>query len=344
MKAACLTNIKRIEIHEVPDPVPQKGQLLVKVESSGICGSDIHYFYKGAIGDAVSRYPHFLGHEPSGTVVEAPYGSKFKPGDRVVIDPAGPCMKCEFCLRRQYNICPNVKFLGSPGIQGAFQEYIVLEEDQLAGLPDDIGFDEGAMLEPMGVAYHAVVTLANLQPGDSVGIFGAGAIGLLVLALAKYRGCGISFITDPLDYRLKFAQKYLQPDFAVNPEKADIVEFVREKTYNRGLDVTFDAAGVRQSISHTFETARIGGQALLIGIPSADFLEYNPHGMRRKELIIRNVRRSNRDMESCLKMLAEGTVDLKPYPTHHFRLQQIGEAFDMVYNYKNGVIRAMIHP
>jgi L-iditol 2-dehydrogenase len=344
MKTACLTSLGKAELIDIPEPDISGGKHLVRVKSCGLCGSDLHYYRTGKIGDAVCDYPHFMGHEPAGIVEKAPAGSSLVEGDRVAIEPGLHCGECEFCKSGRINICPNVKFLATPGIPGAFQKYLALEECQLVKIPDSISFEEAALLEPMGVAFHAVVNLAKIRKGDDVAIFGAGAIGLLTLAVAKLYGCGNAFIVDPLDYRLDFARKHAGADFTVNPDKEDALAFIMEKTNGRGVDVSFEAAGAQQSFEMTFESVAIGGKALLIGIPEIEKISFDPHSMRRKELQIMNVRRSNKTLHKCVELAAAKEIDLGPYATHSFPLEQIDEAISITGNYRDNVIRTIINP
>jgi len=345
MKSACLTALGKLELLDIETPVIEnEDEVLVRIKSCGICGSDIHYYREGRIGDAKCQYPHFLGHEPAGIVEAAPEGSPWNPGDRVAIEPGHPCGQCEWCKEEQYNLCPKVKFLASPGVPGAFQELVVLKGSQLAKIPDAASFEEAAILEPLGVAYHCVADLAEMQFGETIAVFGAGSIGLLTLAFAKYSGASKAFISDPLDYRLAFAEKHCGADGTIDPASYDVVDSIMDLTNGRGVDVTVDAAGTQQSIDHALACARIGGRALLCGIPELDVIEYNPHIIRRKELKILNVRRSNNALEQCVPLLESNCMDLKPYVTHKFTLDQLGEAFDTVANYKDGVIKAVINP
>jgi L-iditol 2-dehydrogenase len=344
MKTACLTSFGKAELIDIPEPEINGSKHLVRVKSCGLCGSDLHYYRTGRIGETVCRYPHFMGHEPAGVVEKAPVGSSFKEGDRVAIEPGIHCGECEFCKSGRINICPNVRFLATPGIPGAFQKYLALEECQLVKIADSLSFEEAALLEPMGVAFHAVVNLAKIQKGDDIAVFGAGAIGLLTLAVAKLYGCGKAFIVDPLDYRLNFALEHSGADFAVNPEKDDALAFIMDKTGGRGVDISFEAAGAQQSFEMTFESAAIGGKALLIGIPETDRISFDPHTMRRKELQIMNVRRSNKTLHDCAALAASKEIDLAPYATHRFPLEQIDEAIKTTGNYRDNVIRTIINP
>lgn len=345
MKSACLSGLGKLELLELPVPQIQVADdVLVKVKSCGVCGSDIHYYRNGGIGDAKCKYPHFIGHEAAGVVEAVAPGSHFKPGDRVAIEPGLPCGQCEWCKEELFNLCPKVKFLASPGMQGAFQEHILVKASQLFKIPDSISFDEAALLEPLGVAYHIIAELAELQFGETVAVFGAGPIGLLTLAFAKYSGASVAYITDPLDYRLQFAESYAGADGTIDPSSFDVVDSIMELTNGRGVDIAIDAAGTQQSVDHAMACATIGGRALLAGIPEVDILEYNPHLIRRKELRIFNVRRSNKALEQCIPLIEEGCMDIKPYTTHNFKLDQVAEAFDIAANYKDGVIKAMINP
>ena len=345
MKSACLTGLGKLELLELPAPqIQDADDVLVRIKSCGICGSDVHYYREGRIGDAKCKYPHFIGHEPAGVVEAAGPASGFMPGDRVAIEPGLPCGQCELCKEELFHLCPNVKFLASPGIPGAFQEHLVLKASQLFKIPDSMSFDEAALLEPLGVAYHIVAELAELQYGETIAVFGAGSIGLLTLAFAKYSGASVGYITDPLDYRLQFAESYAGADGTIDPDSFDVVDSIMELTKGRGVDVTVDAAGTQQSIDHALACAAIGGRALLAGIPEVDVIEYNPHIIRRKELRLINVRRSNKALEQCIPLIEEGCMDIKPYVTHNFKLDQIAEAFDVAANYKSGVIKVMINP
>lgn len=344
VKTACLTGIKKIKLIDLPMPSSKEGKVLVRIESCGCCGSDVHYYRDGRIGYAVCKYPHAIGHEPAGTVEKSFRGSSFKPGDRVAIEPGLHCGKCEFCLMERFNLCVNIKFLGTPPEQGAFQTALLLDEKQLVRIPDSMTYDEAAMLEPLGIAYHSIVNLSKIKPENTVAVFGAGPIGLLTLKTAKWLGCGTAFITDPLEYRLKFAKKHAAADFALNPEKTDVVDFIMDKTSGRGVDIAFDACGAQQAIDHCFASARIGGKAIMIGIPESDSVTYNPHPIRHKELEILNVRRSNRTLEPCLELVGGGYIDVKPFITHKFPMDDIGKALEIAETYKDNVIKIMINP
>jgi L-iditol 2-dehydrogenase len=204
-----------------------------------------------------------------------------------------------------------------------------------------MSFDDGALLEPMGVAYHAIA-LSHIQNNDTVAIFGAGAIGLLTLALAKLKHCGTVFIVDNVIHRLDFAADNYHADHIVVSKDCDPIDYIREHTKGRGVDISIEAAGSTQTFEWAFEAARIGGRVLLIGIPVDDRVSFNAHSMRRRELLVQNVRRSNQTLEPCIKLVESGALSLQGLATHHFELENIATAFDVASGYKDGVIRAMV--
>ena len=208
MQAAVLHAIRDIRIENRPVPIPGDGEVLLKVASVGVCGSDVHYYQEGRIGSQIVTEPIIMGHEFSAFIV--------KPGDEleatckgqlVTVDPAIPCGKCELCLQGYPNLCADVKFCGTPPINGVFSEYAVMPAVNCFPLPDGFSPEEGALLEPLGVALHSV-RLAHLKPGDTAAVLGAGPIGLLIGAVAKLSGASAVYVTEPLAYRREFASRY----------------------------------------------------------------------------------------------------------------------------------------
>jgi L-iditol 2-dehydrogenase len=333
--------VGRFEIRDVARPEPGDNGVLVAIKSVGICGSDVHFYTQGRIGTDRCIFPQRLGHECSGVVVSDAGDSGFGPGDRVAIEPGRPCFTCEHCIKGHYNRCPRVKFLACPGMEGAFQEYLVVHARQLARLPDSLSHDEGAILEPLGVAYHAMM-LADAGPADTVAIFGAGPIGLLTLAMAKARGVPETFIFDRLQDRVDFASRVYGADHAVVTTATDPLAYITEHTKGRGVTVAVEAGGEQQTCSWTYESAAIGGRCMMIGIPEVDEISYDPHMVRRRELLVQHVRRSNLALEPCIELIERGRINVKPLATHHYPLERITEAFELVSGYRDGVLRAMV--
>lgn len=349
MKAAFLTGVRQIEIREIKKPVPKKGEVLIKLASVGICGSDVHYYRTGRIGSQVVKYPFVVGHECSGIVEELTEEvTNLSIGERVAIEPAVSCGICEFCISGHPNICPKVKFLGTPAtsgapaVEGAFREYITIPASNAIPIPDSVSFDEATLTEVMAIAVHTV-DLAKIKRGETVAILGSGPIGLGILLMAKISGASTIFATDLLQSRLEMAQK-LGADYVINPLKENPVDVIKEETDGRGVDVTFEAAGEQETINHSLDAVRIGGRVVIVGIPEVDKVYYTPE-IRRKEPIIYHVRRSNqanKDTERAISLIEKGLLKVRPLVTHKFPLNKIKDALDMVDGYKDGVIKAII--
>jgi L-iditol 2-dehydrogenase len=341
MKCVELQAVRSLAVVERETPQMEKGSVLVRMKSVGVCGSDVHYYHSGGIGSQKAVFPQGLGHEGAGIVAESGRDSAFSVDTRVAVEPGLSCGLCEHCLSGRQNRCPEVRFLGSPGMPGAFSEYLVCKEEQLVKLPDPVSYDEGALLEPLGVAYHTIC-LSELKPSQTIAIHGAGPIGLLILAVAKAAGAGETFIFDRLAYRLEFARTHFQVDHAVDTTKENPTQYVLDNTAGRGVDLAVEAAGEQETLSWTIAAARIGGRAMITGIPETDTLTIDPHVMRKKELLVQNVRRSNRALEPSIELVRRGAVNIGPLASHHFGPERIAEAFETVSRYQDGVIRAII--
>ena len=341
MKSAPLISIGRFDLRDAPIPQIKKGQALIAVKSVGICASDTHYFLEVRIGDQLCKFPQVLGHECSGVVHQSFTGSPFREGDRVAVEPGLSCGTCEQCASGHKNICSYIQFLGMPGMPGALQEFVAVDERQLCAVPAGMSFDEAALLEPMAVAYHAI-SLSRIERGETIAIFGAGAIGLLNLVVAKAFGAGETFIFDKIDSRLEYAKKVYFADHSVNVSAGDPVEYLLDATYGRGVDIAFEAAGAHETFEWSFKAPRPGGKTLIIGIPRGDRISFDAHFLRRRELLIQNVRRSNGELTQCIDLVSKGAIKIKSLATHHFPLKQIEKAFEIAAGYRDGVIRAMV--
>jgi len=343
VKTALLTGIRQIEVKDIEKPSPGRGEALVKVACVGVCGSDIHYYRTGKIGVQVVKYPFIVGHEASGVVEEVGDGtSSLKPGQRVAIEPAIPCGECQWCQGGRPHICPEVKFLGTPPIDGAYREYMVMPYQNLIPIPDGMSFEEAALTEILAIGLHTV-DIIGLKPGNSVAIFGSGPVGLAILLMAKVSGAAEIFSTDLIEARLKMTQK-LGAHHLINPQKDDPVEYIKEHTEGIGVDITFEAAGEQETIDHSLDAVKIGGKVAVIGIPELERVSYSPE-IRRKELLVQQIRRSNqaaRDVERVISLIETQRLQVGPLVTHKFPLEKIKEALDLVDGYKDGVVKAMI--
>ncbi|MFN2283807.1 MAG: zinc-binding dehydrogenase, partial [Anaerolineae bacterium] len=258
----------------------------------------------------------------------------------VAVEPAISCGVCEFCQHGHPNICPNVRFCGTPPIDGVFAEYAVMPAENCFPLPEGFSADDGALLEPLGIAIHTV-DLAHLKVGQTVAILGAGPVGLMTAAVARAAGVGTLYMTEPLAHRREFALDYAA-DAVFDPETEDVVAAIMDATDGRGVDVAFEAAGASETPNQAARITCPGGKVVVVGIPSDDTMTMNASTIRRKGLTIKMVRRMKHTYPRAIRMVSKGIVDIKPLATHHFPLERIVEAFELVAGYKDGVLRAMV--
>jgi L-iditol 2-dehydrogenase len=343
MRASRLHGIRDLRLEDLPRPTPGPGEVLLRVASVGTCGSDVHYYVDGRIGNHVVTAPIIMGHEFSAWVAGLGTGVEgLQVGQLVAVEPAIHCGECESCQHGHPNLCPDVRFCGTPPVDGVFAEYTVMPAENSFPLPPGFGPVEGAMLEPLGTAIHAV-GLANLKPGQTVAVLGAGPIGLLIAAVAKASGASAIYMTEPLAYRRQFALGYVA-DAALNPHDAemDVVAEIMRLTDGRGVDVAFEAAGAPETPNQAAALVRPGGKVIVAGIPSDDTMTFTASTTRRKGLTIKLVRRMKHAYPRAIRMVQTGMVDIKPLATHTFPLERITEAFEMVVAYDDGVLRAII--
>jgi len=342
MKAAYLVDKKKIEVFDIPVPeIKKENEVLVKIKCVGVCGSDIHYYLEGKIGDQIVGEKIIVGHECAGEVVEVGKGViDLKVGDKVAVEPGISCGKCELCLKGKPNLCPNVKFLGTPPVDGALREYIVMPEKNLIKIPEGLGFDEGVLSEPLAIGLYGV-KLSEMEVGDDVAVLGTGPIGLSAVFSLKEAGAKNIFATDLIKERREFAKR-IGADSVFNPEETDIVKKIKEITYGRGVDIVYEAAGQPATIKQAEEIVKIGGKIVIYGIPSDDKVEFTAHIIRRKEVKIINVRRSCGTTLLSLQMIQKSNLPFSKMVTHRFPFERINEAFELVSEYRDGVIKAMI--
>ncbi len=342
MRALYLLGPERMEFRELPEPVPGPGEALIRVKSVGVCASDSHRYLHGKLGDEEMPGPLILGHEFSAEVVEVGQGvTAVRPGDRVAVEPARHCGRCEMCRMGHPNLCPEVQFCGTPPIDGCLRELMAYPAELLYPLPEEISFDEGALLEPLGVALHSI-RLGHFKPGWTAAILGAGPIGLCTLLLLRAAGAAQVIVTDRLDYRLDLAKR-LGADESLNSDREDVVQGVLDLTHGRGVDVVFEAAGVRETPEQAVEIARPGGNVVLIGIPVDEWICFRSTPSRRKGLSLYMVRRMKHVYEHTIPMVQGGLVDLRPLITHHFPFSRAEEAMRTAVHYRDGVVKALVH-
>jgi L-iditol 2-dehydrogenase len=343
MKAMVLTGLNKIEIIEKPVPeMINPDDVLIRMKSVGICGSDIHYYKEGNIGSQIVKYPFTVGHEGAGIIEKTGRSvSNLKPGDRVAIDPAMPCFSCEQCKAGRFHTCENLRFLGCPGqAEGCLSEYLVMPAASCFLLNKNSSLDQGALSEPAAIGVYAVKLSVPMKHAK-VGILGSGPIGISVLLPALHLGAEKIYMTDKLDERLLIATD-MGAHWTGNPDKTDIVKDILNKETHL-LDVVFECCGKQEAADQAVKLLKPGGKLMLIGIPSFSRWSFEADDLRRKEICIQNVRRQNESVETTLKMISDGSIKPDKMQTHTFQFEQIKEAFELVAGYKDGVMKAIIN-
>lgn len=343
MRAVVLTAPRQLHLEERPVPAIGEEEVLVRVEAVGVCGSDVHYYRDGRIGDRVVKAPLVLGHEFAGEVAEVGAAVEgWEPGDRVAVDPTVPCGRCHFCKQGLIHICPQVNFCGTPPTDGGYAEFFLAEPGNLRRLPEGVSFAEGAMVEPLAVAVHAV-NRSRIEPGEPAVVLGAGCIGLTVLQVARDRGARVVLVSEPLPARRALAER-LGAEKVVNPEECDPVGRALELTDGLGPEVVFECAGSLETPQQAIEMCRAGGRIVWVGIPPGDTVPLSIHGARRKELTILMERRFLATYPQAIELVASGRVDVSSLVTHRFGLAETEAAFALVDTYGDDVIKALIEP
>lgn len=318
MRSIRLHGTGDLRIHDEPVPIAGAGEKLVRIKSVGICGSDLHWFSEGEIGDAKLERPLVLGHEFAG-VTEA--------GQRVAIDPAIPCGRCEFCERGHPNLCENMIFAGHGTHDGALREWMAWNEKSLFPIPDSISDAEGAMLEPLGVAIHSF-DLGKVKAGMTVGVFGCGPIGLLIIQMARLSGAANIIATDKLVHRVEAAKRFGASQAFLAEDSSQLSE-IWAATDGRGIDVAFEAAGEQEAVDASVAAVTPGGKVILAGIPADDHISFSASTARRKGLTIKLVRRMKHTYPRAIELVSKGLVDVRSLVTHSFPLDRAVEAFQV---------------
>ncbi len=343
MQALALTGLCKMAVVERPMPqLASQNDVLIRIKYIGVCGSDIHYYTDGRIGSQVVSYPFVVGHECSGQVVAVgPKVKGLEPGDLVAIDPAVSCGACQQCDAGRPHTCLNNRFLGCPDqLEGCLTEYLVMPDFCCYRVTDLMDAEEAALLEPFSIGVYAVRLAGAIEAGQRVAIFGAGPIGLSIFLKLMVDGVGQVGILDPLQYRLEKASE-MGASWVLNPDGIDVASKVSKIAPN-GLDVVFEASGSQSAIDNALNVLIPGGKLVLVGIPPDAHYRFNMDLMRRKEITVINVRRQNEAMDESIRLVSERKVNLKQMVTHYFQLRKTPVAFDMVSQYADGVVKAMV--
>ncbi len=329
-------------MRDIPDPfISNPDDVRIKMRVTGVCGSDIHYFTRGRIGSQVVDYPFTVGHEGAGEVLDVgPEVNRVKPGDRIAIEPAMPCMECDQCNAGRLHTCRKLRFLGCPGqAEGCLSEYLVMPESSCFPLPEDMSYDEAAISEPLAIGVYA---LRQALPGKDpvIGILGFGPIGMSVLLAALAGGTEKIYVTDRISERIAMASGN-GALWSGNPDKEDIVETVLGEE-PPGLDMVFECCGKQEAMDQAVDLVKPGGKIIIVGIPDFDRWSFDADKLRRHEISLINIRRQNHALGDTLDLISDKSVDVKSMVTHRFPFDKTREAFELVAGYKDGVMKAMI--
>lgn len=341
MKVAVMLGIGKMGFEEREIPKPKDNEVLVKLEYVGICGSDLHYYETGAIGDYVVEPPFVLGHEPGGTVIEVGKDVKhLKVGDRVALEPGKTCGHCEFCRTGRYNLCPDVVFFATPPVDGVFQEYVAHEADLCFKLPDNVSTLEGALIEPLAVGFHAAIQ-GDAHLGQKAVVMGSGCIGLVSMMALKARGVSEVYVVDIMEKRLEKALE-LGATGVINGAKEDVVARVKELTGGAGTDLVIETAGTEITARQAIHMAKKGSTIVLVGYSKSGEMTLPTSLILDKELTLKSIFRYRHIYPMAIDAVAAGKVNLKGIVTDIFSLDEAQKAMDYSVNNKADIVKAVI--
>ena len=341
MKTAVMTGIGQMAFEERPIPQPKDDEALVRIEYVGVCGSDLHYYESGAIGDYVVKPPFVLGHEAAGVVVEVGKNvTNVRPGDRVALEPGKTCGHCEFCRTGRYNLCPDVVFFATPPVDGVFQEYAAHEAALCFPLPENVSTLEGALIEPLAVGFHAA-NQAQAGPGQTAVVLGAGCIGLVTLLALRARGVSRVIVTDVMEKRLEKARE-LGAWETVNAGGEDAVQAVLRLTGGAGAEVVIETAGTQATSRQAVELAKKGAVIVFVGYTAQGEVTLPMSLALNKELTFRTVFRYRHIYPMAIEAVASGAVNLRGIVTNYFDFDDIQNAMDRSVRDKADIVKSVI--
>ena len=341
MKVAVMEGIGKMGYTQRPIPNPKDDEVLVKLEYVGICGSDMHYYETGAIGDYVVEPPFVLGHEPGGTVVEVGRNVKhLKVGDRVALEPGKTCGHCEFCREGKYNLCPDVVFFATPPVDGVFQEYVAHEADLCFKLPDNVSTLEGALIEPLAVGFHAA-NQGGAHAGQTAVVMGEGCIGLVSMMALKAEGVSRVYVVDVMQKRLDKALE-LGADGIINGKDENAVEAVCALTGGRGCDLVIETAGTEITTRQAVHMTKKGATIVLVGYSKTGEMTLPMSLALDKELTFKTVFRYRHIYPMAIDAVAAGRVNLKGIVTDIFDFDDIQNAMDKSVADKANIVKAVV--
>jgi L-iditol 2-dehydrogenase len=342
-RVAELRGLRQFHLMDAPLADPAAGEVQVRIDAVGICGSDLHSYAEGGVGDTPCRYPMVLGHEPAGVVVKTGAGvNGWSAGDAAAFEPAIYCYHCEFCRTGHHNVCANLRFMSMPGDPGFFREYANIPAHNLISIPPGMSARDATIIEPLAVVLHSMKFVA-LGPSETAVVFGAGPIGLMTVICLKLAGAGRVWSVEPVAARRELARQ-AGADATLDPSAIDPAREIFNDTGGRGADVAIDCAATGGSVNHCLHATRNAGRVVITGIPVEKEVPLDFSPMRRKELALYNVRRSNHESDAARDLLAGNLSRFAAMITHTRPLERIAAAFEQVEHRADGVGKLVILP
>lgn len=341
MKVAVMLGIGKMGFEERPIPVPKEDEVLVRLDYVGICGSDLHYYENGRIGDYVVKPPFVLGHEPGGVVVKAGREVKhLKVGDRVALEPGKTCGKCEYCRQGKYNLCPDVVFFATPPVDGVFQEYVAHEAALCFRLPDNMDTMEGALIEPLAVGFHAA-RRGGAQAGQTAVVMGSGCIGLVSMMALRAMGVSAVYVVDIMEKRLEKALE-LGAAGVVNGRETDAVQEILRLTHGRGADLVIETAGTDITSRQAVGMCRKAATIVFVGYSKSGDITLPMSAALDKELTFQTIFRYRHIYPLAIEAVSSGKVNLKGIVTNVFDFDEIQRAMDESVSNKADIVKAVV--
>lgn len=341
MKVAVMNGVGKMGFVEREIPQPADNEVLVKLEYVGICGSDMHYYETGRIGDYVVKPPFVLGHEPGGVVVEVGKNvTHLKVGDRVALEPGKTCGHCEYCREGKYNLCPDVVFFATPPVDGVFQEYVAHEAALCFKLPENVDTLEGALIEPLAVGFHAA-NQGGAHAGQTAVVFGAGCIGLVSMMALKAEGVSRVYVVDIMQKRLDKAME-LGATGVINSMNTDVQEEIGRLTEGKGVDLVIETAGMEVTTRQAIHVTKKGATIVLVGYSKTGEMTLPLSLALDKELTFKTVFRYRHIYPMAIEAVASGKVNLKGIVSNIFNFDDIQAAMDKSVSDKANIVKSVV--
>lgn len=341
MKVAVMNGVGKMGFVEREIPQPADNEVLVKLEYVGICGSDMHYYETGRIGDYVVEPPFVLGHEPGGVVVEVGKNvTHLKVGDRIALEPGKTCGHCEYCREGKYNLCPDVVFFATPPVDGVFQEYVAHEAALCFKLPENVDTLEGALIEPLAVGFHAA-NQGGAHAGQTAVVFGAGCIGLVSMMALKAEGVSRVYVVDIMQKRLDKAME-LGATGVINSMNTDVQEEIGRLTEGKGVDLVIETAGMEVTTRQAIHITKKGATIVLVGYSKTGEMTLPLSLALDKELTFKTVFRYRHIYPMAIEAVASGKVNLKGIVSNIFNFDDIQAAMDKSVSDKANIVKSVV--